>query len=68
MIDDLHAAFRDLLLTNDWMDNNTRHYALQKELKMQSLIGYPDFLFDDAELDAYYEKVLTLIQLVILMY
>uniref|UniRef100_A0A0N5AT03 Neprilysin-1 n=1 Tax=Syphacia muris TaxID=451379 RepID=A0A0N5AT03_9BILA len=57
MIDDLHAAFRDLLLTNDWMDNNTRHYALQKELKMQSLIGYPDFLFDDAELDAYYEKL-----------
>lgn len=57
MIDDLHAAFRDLLLTNDWMDNTTRHYALEKESQMQSLIGYPDFLFDDKKLDDYYKQL-----------
>lgn len=57
MIDDLHDAFRDMLLKNDWMDNTTRHYALEKESKMQSLIGYPDFLLDDEKLDNYYGKV-----------
>ena len=57
MTDDLRAAFKDLLLTSDWMDNGTRDFAIEKAAKMQSLIGYPDFPFDDKELDDYYQEV-----------
>ncbi|VDM28415.1 unnamed protein product [Toxocara canis] len=55
MIDDLHAAFRLMVLTNDWMDNKTRNIAIEKSKAMQSLIGYPDFVESDKELDEYYK-------------
>lgn len=57
MIDNLHGSFREILISNDWMDNKTRAFALHKDEKMQSLIGYPDFVLNDAELDKYYETL-----------
>lgn len=57
MIDDLHAAFRQMVLNSDWMDNRTKHIAIEKSKAMQSLIGYPDFIYSDKELDDYYKEV-----------
>uniref|UniRef100_A0A7E4V4W6 Neprilysin-2 n=1 Tax=Panagrellus redivivus TaxID=6233 RepID=A0A7E4V4W6_PANRE len=57
MIEDLRATFREILLETTWMQEGTRKYALEKAAEMQSLIGYPDFILDDGELDAYYENL-----------
>ncbi|KAK0395635.1 hypothetical protein QR680_001367 [Steinernema hermaphroditum] len=57
MIDDLHGAFRELVLTNNWMEDKTRDIALEKAKEMQSLIGFPDFIYNDTALDEYYAKL-----------
>uniref|UniRef100_A0A915BWX3 M13 family peptidase n=1 Tax=Parascaris univalens TaxID=6257 RepID=A0A915BWX3_PARUN len=57
MIDDLHTAFREMVRNSDWMDNRTKHIAIEKSKAMQSLIGYPDFIYSDKELDDYYKEL-----------
>jgi membrane metallo-endopeptidase-like protein 1 len=57
MIEDLREAFREMLVNNEWMEEETRKYALEKINDMQSLIGFPDFLFNDTALDEYYDKL-----------
>jgi len=57
MVEDLKEAFREMILDNDWMEESTRRYALEKALEMQSLIGFPDFIYNDTALDEYYENV-----------
>uniref|UniRef100_A0AC34FHN9 Uncharacterized protein n=1 Tax=Panagrolaimus sp. ES5 TaxID=591445 RepID=A0AC34FHN9_9BILA len=57
MIEDLQAAFREILLETDWMEDETRKYALEKANDMQSLIGYPDFILNDTALDEYYDNL-----------
>ncbi|MFZ4807260.1 MAG: M13 family metallopeptidase [Hyphomicrobiaceae bacterium] len=41
-VDHLRAAFRKLLLANDWMDEATRAEALAKLAAIRSHVGYPD--------------------------
>ncbi len=57
MVEDLKEAFSEMLLNNDWMEESTRRYALDKALEMQSLIGFPDFIYNDTALDEYYANV-----------
>nr|CAD2208602.1 unnamed protein product [Meloidogyne enterolobii] len=45
-----------MLAVNDWMDPGTKEYALIKAEQMLSLIGYPDFLYNDTQLDDYYKN------------
>ncbi|CAD5215091.1 unnamed protein product [Bursaphelenchus xylophilus] len=59
MVKDLREAFRTMLKDNDWMKDETKAYALKKADEMQALIGYPDFVFNDTELDDYYGKLNT---------
>ncbi|CAD5210385.1 unnamed protein product [Bursaphelenchus okinawaensis] len=54
MVKDLREAFRTMLEENTWMKAETKQYALKKAEEMQALIGYPDFVFNDTELDEYY--------------
>lgn len=46
-----------MLAANDWMDRDTRVFAQDKAKQMLSLIGFPDFLYNDTELDEYYRNV-----------
>ncbi|CAJ0589888.1 unnamed protein product [Cylicocyclus nassatus] len=55
MIDDLQKAFREILSSSDWMDDQTKTTALDKENRMLPQIAYPDFILDDEKLDAYYD-------------
>ncbi|VDM75623.1 unnamed protein product [Strongylus vulgaris] len=55
MIDDLQEAFREILLTNDWMDERTRSTALDKANQMLRQIAYPDFILNDEKLDEHYD-------------
>ncbi|EYB87308.1 hypothetical protein Y032_0265g653 [Ancylostoma ceylanicum] len=54
MIGDLLEAFRQMVLTNDWMDAKTKASALDKAGQMLQHIAYPDFILDDQKLDDYY--------------
>lgn len=44
-----------MLKGNDWLEGDTKDYALKKAHEMLALIGYPDMAFNDTELDEYYE-------------
>lgn len=57
MVEDLRAAFKEMLEENDWMDDATRSYAKLKADQMIALIAYPDFILNDTALDEYYDKV-----------
>ncbi|KAI1710050.1 peptidase family m13 domain-containing protein [Ditylenchus destructor] len=54
MIEDLRESFRIMLNDNDWMMEETKVYALEKANEMLSLIGFPDFIYNDTQLDEYY--------------
>uniref|UniRef100_A0A914I7Z3 Uncharacterized protein n=2 Tax=Globodera TaxID=31242 RepID=A0A914I7Z3_GLORO len=56
MIEDLRGAFQQMLAANDWMDTETRDFSIQKAEQMINLIGFPDFLFNDTQLDDYYKN------------
>jgi len=55
MVEDLRAAFKELVTESDWMDAATQEEAMSKAENMLQLIGYPDWLPEEAELDAYYD-------------
>lgn len=55
MIEDIKAAFLELLAEVDWMDNETRSAAREKAELMSQKIGYPDYIMEPSELDKDYE-------------
>ncbi|CAJ0920091.1 unnamed protein product, partial [Mesorhabditis belari] len=57
MIDDLQEAFSAMLVQNDWMDQGTKKVAQEKASAMLRLIGYPDFILDDEELDNWFRDL-----------
>lgn len=57
MLDDIKQAFASLVLRTDWMDQQTKKATLEKNRKMESQIGFPDWLFDEKVLNEYYEGV-----------
>ncbi|KAI1699239.1 peptidase family m13 domain-containing protein [Ditylenchus destructor] len=57
MIEDLRGSFRIMLNENDWMMEETKVYALEKANEMLSLIGFPDFIYNDTQLDEYYANL-----------
>ncbi|RCN36034.1 hypothetical protein ANCCAN_18093 [Ancylostoma caninum] len=57
MIDDLQEAFRGMILTNDWMDTQTKAAALNKAEGILWNVAYPDFILDNKKLDNYYSGV-----------
>jgi predicted metalloendopeptidase len=57
MVNDLRAAFFDLLAENDWMDEETRQSAARKAEAMLVLLGFPTSCDSSAQLDEFYSKV-----------
>ena len=51
LVDNLKAAMRDRITSNQWMDDSTRAEALRKLDKMAFKIGYPDSWRDYEALD-----------------
>ena len=54
MVENLRAAFKELVEETDWMDAETQVKAQEKADQMLQLIGYPDWLVDNDEVDKYY--------------
>lgn len=57
MLDNIKQAFASMVLRTDWMDQRTKLATLEKNRKMESQIGFPDWLFSENELDEYYDSV-----------
>ena len=49
MVEDLRAAFKELVEEAEWMDVETMGKAKEKADMMLQLIGYPDWLLDPRE-------------------
>jgi len=54
MVENLRAAFKELVTETDWMDAETQVKAQEKADMMLQLIGYPDWLKDNDAVDQYY--------------
>ncbi|XP_050462016.1 endothelin-converting enzyme homolog [Cataglyphis hispanica] len=57
MLEDIKEAFASLVVKMDWMDQSTKIATLEKNRKMRSGIGFPEWLFDEKQLDEYYEGI-----------
>lgn len=57
MIANLKTAFKTLVDEATWMDDVTKGYAREKVDYMIEFVGYPDWILDNAQLEAYYEGV-----------
>ncbi|KAK8766348.1 hypothetical protein V5799_006876 [Amblyomma americanum] len=55
MINDIKAAFLEILMDVDWMDNDTRKVAREKAELMTQKIGYPEYISNPEELDKEYD-------------
>ncbi|XP_038075858.1 membrane metallo-endopeptidase-like 1 [Patiria miniata] len=54
MIRDLQTAFKSMLKTNDWLQEADKGVAAEKADAMDIAIGYPEWIKDNAKLDAKY--------------
>uniref|UniRef100_A0A8D2PVV6 endothelin-converting enzyme 1 n=1 Tax=Zosterops lateralis melanops TaxID=1220523 RepID=A0A8D2PVV6_ZOSLA len=57
MISEIRAAFELSLDQLDWMDEKTRQAAKEKADAIYDMIGFPDFILDNKELDDVYDGV-----------
>ncbi|KAF2886062.1 hypothetical protein ILUMI_20111 [Ignelater luminosus] len=57
MITDIKDAYANLMNKSDWMDNITKHNALEKLAALQSLVGYSYNTFYEEELQTYYSEL-----------
>ncbi|KAM6357134.1 LOW QUALITY PROTEIN: endothelin-converting enzyme 2-like [Alca torda] len=55
MISEIRAAFEVSLDELDWMDEKTRQAAKEKADAIYDMIGFPDFILDNKELDDVYD-------------
>ena len=54
LVEDLRAAFKDLLDVNEWMDEETKPLALEKADYISKFIGYPDWYDEPNGLEDYF--------------
>ncbi|KHJ99655.1 hypothetical protein OESDEN_00372 [Oesophagostomum dentatum] len=54
MISLIMEAFVDLLVSEDWLTEETKEFAKQKVRTMKQKIGYPDYLNDSKSVDHEY--------------
>jgi len=55
MVNDIRKAFVDLLVSMDWMDDDTKKRAFEKLTIMKTNIGYPNELLDEENLKKLYD-------------
>lgn len=62
-MNNIHKAFEKIVNELNWMDNITKTRTLNKAKQMRTLIGFPEFITDQIELDNYYADVIRIILL-----
>ncbi|XP_076471613.1 endothelin-converting enzyme homolog [Babylonia areolata] len=51
------TAMEDMITSNNWMDQATKDYAIQRMKSAAYKIGFPDFMLDDSKVDDVYRLV-----------
>lgn len=57
LVQDVRDTFNDVLKDLDWMDNQTKNKAAEKEAAMKAYVAYPPELLDDKNIEEFYAKV-----------
>jgi len=57
MINGIKAQFKEMLQELDWMDDETKNAALDKESNMGVYVGYVDELFDEEIMNQFYSNL-----------
>ncbi|XP_018302668.1 neprilysin-11-like [Mycetomoellerius zeteki] len=57
MLEDIREAFGSLVSKTDWMDQSTKTATIKKSQKMEYVIGFPTWLFNEKKLDEYYKGI-----------
>lgn len=58
MIQLIQQGYIQRINQTEWLDEKTKYSAIKKAKAIQRRIGYPDFIFDDVQLEKYYENTL----------
>lgn len=57
IFEEIRTAFIENLDDLDWMDDETRTYAVKKAKAVDKMLGYPDYITDPVKLDEHYKNV-----------
>ncbi|KAB0797757.1 hypothetical protein PPYR_08750 [Photinus pyralis] len=57
MVSDIRKVFLNIVKRADWMDVDTKKYALEKAEAMSSYIAYPDEFLSDETLEDFYKEL-----------
>uniref|UniRef100_A0A646QJ38 Neprilysin n=1 Tax=Hemiscolopendra marginata TaxID=943146 RepID=A0A646QJ38_9MYRI len=57
IVEHILAAYKEQIEKSQWVDEQTKANALLKIKKMKKFIEYPDFTFEDEELEDHYSEV-----------
>lgn len=57
MVDDIKATFISMIHDVPWMDEVTKHKAIEKAQALTAHIGYPDELVNDTKIAEYYKDL-----------
>lgn len=57
MVQYIKQSFHSMVYNSDWMDKRTKLATYGKIKQMTSVTGYPNWLFDEEEINNYYKDV-----------
>jgi predicted metalloendopeptidase len=57
LVEDLQVATRELLDENEWIDDETKRFVMEKIDAMTVLTGFPHWYTNVSALDRFYDKV-----------
>ncbi|XP_075742267.1 neprilysin-1-like, partial [Rhipicephalus microplus] len=57
MLQFIKASFKVIILENKWMTDLTKNKAAQRLARMETVVGYPDWMLDDTVVDNLYRYI-----------
>ncbi|XP_031766921.2 endothelin-converting enzyme 2-like [Galleria mellonella] len=57
MLDEIKNALAHLVGKTKWMDDDTKLATYQKIIQMKTLIGFPDWFYEEGRLEEFYEGI-----------
>lgn len=58
MIDDIQKEVEYQIKESTWIDEDTKHFVLDKLVHMENMIGYPDWFHNSTAVKRYFQGVI----------